>query len=240
MKKLLALILGAFLLFGSGIAEAGKRFSTIKLDLKRTVVLDGYVEDRTINPIINKIVEFDKISNKKIFLVIRSGGGYISSGNRLITTMVATEAPIIGVIDGYAYSMAAVIALYVDRLYMTETADIMFHEAKLCACGLEQHVRTRFFHFMKLLDKENSLIAAKLNMTLTDYKRAARGEFWLTADEAMTRGIAFGTVKGVAYPIPEQQRFRFFMSLDRTFIINGDDIWYGKFINGEKAFCEVP
>lgn len=246
MKRLLILLLG-FVLLHSSISYAGsavKRYKSLTPSEERTLVLDGYVWDNSVDPLVTKIRELNqKDSRAWIYLVIRSGGGSIVAGNRLISAVNASEAPVMGIIDGYAYSMAAVIALYVDSLYMVENSDMMFHEAAYCACGLEQHVETRFNHNKKWINEFNAQVAKKLKMSVEKYTKAQRSELWLTADTAVQRNIARGVLKGISYKIPKKPDFFwFFMSNGREddfILVDKEDIFYGKPMHGEKILCVV-
>lgn len=194
-----------------------KRFKTVNLNYERSIILYGEIDENSVNPIINTLITLNKQSEiEPIFLIINSPGGYISDGMRLINTIEAIKAPVIGIIDGGAYSMAAVIALYVNRLYMMEEADMMFHQASYSISGRRNENVSLFHHIEKMLDKFDSSIAKKLKMSAREYKITSINELWLTADDVVERGLAIGTLQEISYkvPIPKPSLFMFFSNFD--------------------------
>ncbi len=125
---------------------------SLTLNPDRTIILHGEILPDMIQNAINKLVDFEQQSlTAPIYIIIDSPGGYVESGWKFINALQATKSKTIGIVNGGAYSMAAIISLYVNKLYVMDSADIMFHEAAYCICGSESIASSRLKHTQKYL-----------------------------------------------------------------------------------------
>lgn len=209
MKKIIGfLTVLAFLCIGTAFAKSPKYYSGITLNPERTVILHGVIREQMIQDLINQMLDMEQIdSSSAIYVIIDSPGGYVSSGWKFINTIKAIKSPMIGVVAGRAYSMAAIISLYFDKLYMVDSADMMFHEAAFMIAGSETIAASRFKATMKQLGKLHKRISEALDMPLDIYKKKIRKEWWLLPEEASQANICDGILKSLKYEFDLQPRF---------------------------------
>lgn len=187
-----------------------KIYSRINIPEDRTVVLKGSIYNYRTDPVVEKLIDLDE-KGKPILLIINSPGGSMVSGDRLITTMKALDSKVICIVDGEAYSMAAIISLQCDKLYATENADFMFHQASLGAGGSLSIFKSRSAHWIKWIETYELDIAKKLGLSFKSYKAKIHNEWWMTAREAVEYGLVYGLIRGIKYKTPEENNtFWFF------------------------------
>lgn len=234
MKKILSLLVAVcFLVVGSAIVNTAmaakkkaKYYKELTLNPDRTIVLFGTIEPRMIQNAINTMIELEQFNDRMpIYVVIDSPGGYVSAGWKFINTLKAIKAPTIGVVASRAYSMAAIIALYFDKLYMVDTADIMFHEAAFLVGGSETIAKSRFFATIKYLDKLHKRIAQKLGMPFDSYKDLIQGEWWMLPEGASEAGICDGIIMSLKYKFNLPPSRFFLMTEDAD--LTGNNLFMG-------------
>jgi ATP-dependent protease ClpP protease subunit len=140
-----------------------------------------------------------KDSKKEIDVVIRSGGGDVMAGGRMIEAMDATKAPIVCVVDEYAYSMAAILLEHCDKRYVQKYADVLFHEAAFQLHGQETYFGSEYTHMIRWLNVYEQDVADRLGLPLGEYKTRCSHEWWLTAEEAVDNKAADAVVIGLKY-----------------------------------------
>lgn len=188
-----------------------KVYKKFNLPTERTIILKGGINSNSADTIVNRLIELDDSKKKKlIYMVINSPGGGIVSGDRIITTLKAMDNKVICIVDGGAYSMAAVISLHCDKLYATENADFLFHEANIIIGGSMTHVKSRYKHFVNWLESYEEQVAKALDVPLDQYLEKAEDEWWLTSREAARQGFVDGIVKGLKYKVEEEESYGFF------------------------------
>ncbi len=218
----------------------------LSISIDRTVVIDGMIDDSIVNEAINIIVRMiQESTDDPIYLVLHSRGGSWYAGHRLISTMRGIQKPkIIGIIDGYSYSMAALIALYADELYIVEGSDVMFHEAYYCVCGLSQHMEGRFNHELKLNQRIDKMVSDKLKMPIKEYQERMEKEWWLTDEEMRKRKLAKiipGITRRISKIPEEESLFSLFFNYqdrDKKFLIlQSGDFYFGKLSPDTRIQC---
>jgi len=185
----------------------------LKLDEERLILVRNGINNVVAQSFINDLDRLEKAnSSKPIYVVLRSPGGSIAAGFRMIAAMKATKPEIVCVVDEGAYSMAAAIFLHCDKKYMQAHSDLMFHEGSLGVEGDKRIVEERLRHYIRQMDELNEDIAKKLDMPLEVYLERVKFEWWLTADQAVEEGIADQAVDGLKYPFetPPPSIFTFF------------------------------
>lgn len=127
----------------------------------------------------------------EIAIHINSVGGDVHEGLGIYNTIKASTKPTVAVIDGVAYSMAAIIALAATKTEIAANGLFMLHNASGMDWGNAKQFRTT----ADLLDKyDNQLavgVAAKTGLSLAEVK-----EMWFnyednffTAEEAKTANL---------------------------------------------------
>lgn len=125
-----------------------------------------------------------------ISLRIHSPGGDVFEGTAIYNLLKNHPARVEAHIDGLAASMASVIAMAADTIYIPENAMMMVHKPWGIQGGDADDMR----RYAELLDKvESTLVSAyvqKTGRTEEDIKDLLKGETWMTGREAVEAGFA--------------------------------------------------
>ncbi|QJD60763.1 Clp protease ClpP [Pseudomonas sp. gcc21] len=125
-----------------------------------------------------------------ISLRIHSPGGDVFEGTAIYNLLKNHPAKVEAHIDGLAASMASVIAMAADTIYMPENAMMMVHKPWGIQGGDADDMR----RYAELLDKvESTLISAYVTKTgkpEEDIKALLKSETWMTGREAVEAGFA--------------------------------------------------
>ncbi|WP_241507904.1 head maturation protease, ClpP-related [Pseudomonas aeruginosa] len=126
----------------------------------------------------------------KINLHIHSPGGDVFEGTAIYNLLRNHPASVDVYIDGLAASMASVIAMAGDTIYMPENAMMMVHKPWGIQGGDADDMR----RYAELLDKvEDTLVMAYANKTgksADDIKALLKEETWMNGREAVAAGFA--------------------------------------------------
>lgn len=125
-----------------------------------------------------------------IKLHIHSPGGDVFEGTAIYNLLKNHPARVEVFIDGLAASMASVIAMAGDTIYMPDNAMMMVHKPWGIQGGDAEDMR----RYAELLDKvENTLVMAyanKTGKTKDEIKSLLKEETWMTGREAVEAGFA--------------------------------------------------
>lgn len=129
---------------------------------------------------------------------INSKGGDVFEGFAIYNMLLAFKAKINVYIDGVAASIASVIAMAGDNVYMPKNASMMVHESSGICFGTAQDMRAQ----AEAMDRVNAgIIQAymdKSGMKEADAKKLiSNGDTWLTAAEAVEKGLADKVIEPV-------------------------------------------
>jgi len=195
-------------MLGVDIADAKNATKKVRyvkglvLNPDRTIILNGAIQPFMIQDAINAMIAMEDLDERKpIFIIIDSPGGYVESGWKFINTLKAIKPYTVGIVSGGAYSMAAIISLYVDKLYIMDSADMMYHEAAYCICGSESIVASRLANTQKYLHKMHTRVAQKLSLPLNEYFDKIKSEWWLLAEDAVRANIADAVLMSLKYEL---------------------------------------
>lgn len=125
--------------------------------------------------------------NDVIELWINSSGGDLSSAEAIMSAISSTEATVVAIVNGKAYSAASMIMLACHEIVIMPTASVMCHEASWVSAGKgsDQKAYTEFS--TKKIDKliedvyEGFLSASEIHSVKNGK------EIWLVADEVNER-----------------------------------------------------
>lgn len=132
--------------------------------------------------------------NETIFIRINSGGGSIFEGMAIYNAIKTCKSETIGYIDGLCASMATVIAISCNKLYMSKNAMFMTHKAKANAEGNANDMRNTA-QLMDSLEEAMSVIySSKTGLTpdKAKDKYMNSSDRWITADVALTENLIDG------------------------------------------------
>ena len=131
----------------------------------------------------------EEANGEDIEVVINSPGGDVFSGSEIYTLLKEHKGNSIGKIVGIAASAASIIAMGVDKLYISPTAEIMIHNVQSRAEGDYRD----FEHEAGVLKDYNSTIAnaymLKTGMSKKELLDLMDKETWLTPQQALEKGF---------------------------------------------------
>lgn len=121
----------------------------------------------------------------KINVRINSGGGSIIDGLSIVTAMLNSKCSIDTYIDGLAASMAGVIAMCGEKVYMNDYGLFMCHNAS----GASHDVLQKFNELLQVIfEKRTCIEPDKMKQMMDD-------ETWLNAKECKAMGLIDEIVK---------------------------------------------
>lgn len=158
------------------------------------VIGDSYWDD------VNSQAFFDQLKaldGADVTVRINSYGGSVVAGTAIHTMLAMHSGKVIAQIDGYAMSMASVIAMAADEIQISEIGGFMIHSPWSFAAGNADELRKE----ADVLDgMEASLVNAyhsKTGIDKTELAQMLKDETWIYADEAVERGFADSTIKPI-------------------------------------------
>lgn len=129
---------------------------------------------------------------REIILYINSYGGSVFEGTAIYNQLRRHPAKKTVYIDGFACSVASVIAMAGDRVVMPRNAMMMIHNAWMHACGNAEELR-KAADDLDAINKGNRqayLQKAGDKLTEDDLVSMLDAETWLTAEDCVRLGLA--------------------------------------------------
>lgn len=181
----------------------------------------GYSDDMRTSDFVKQLKQLCD-QYKKVKLRINSNGGSVYDGLAIINAIKQFANQIEGYIDGVAASMAAVIALVLDKCYMNKYARIMTHRVSSGAYGNGDELRAVADQCDSMDNDLAELIAKKTGLSVPDAKKKfiTSEDTWLTADQALKAGLIDGTYDGEAIDVPEEADAEELVNLYETAFTN--------------------
>lgn len=129
---------------------------------------------------------------EKINLYINSYGGDVKEGLAIYNQLKRHPAKVTAYIDGFACSIASVIAMSADEVIMGNNALMMIHHAWMYAVGNAAELRKAADDLDIIDAASNSSYLAKAGDKLTEEKlnELLDAETWLNADDCIKYGLA--------------------------------------------------
>lgn len=127
-----------------------------------------------------------------IALYINSMGGDVKEGLAICNILKRHAGVKTAYIDGFACSMASVVAVSCDNVVMPKNTLMMVHNAWMHACGNPEELRKAASDLEKVNAAaiQNYLLHAGEKLTETDLRAMLNEEKWLSADECIEYGLA--------------------------------------------------
>lgn len=189
--KIQSLILSVMLAISISCASA----KTIKLTTRNTVTIRGEVSAKSMmkaqNDILKKITLLKK--DQPLYLVLQSPGGSVFDGKALINFLgvIKNLKHPIHTVGLSAASMAFVILEYGDKRFAVKDAVLMSHRPAVGLAGqfndgeLESRLRM-LKSYTTIIDEE---IAQKIGISIKEYKKLVKDEWWLVGKEAKKQNV---------------------------------------------------
>lgn len=163
---------------------------------ERRLFLVDEISDDTVTPIVKAIMRYniedkgkEKEERKPIILYLDTVGGEVTSGYRLIDTIVWSKTPVHIVNMGTCYSMGFYIFIAGDVRYASKNARFLLHDGTTGCSNSTGKARD----FIEFNDRVESRIRDDVltwtNITKDIYDSKIRTEWYMFADEAKSLGI---------------------------------------------------
>ena len=136
----------------------------------------------------DKLIELGDIN--EINLHINSLGGDVFEGLAIFNLLKQHKATVNVFIDGIAASIASVIAMAGDTIYMPKNSMMMIHNCWSYACGNSKEFRKLADDLDKIMEASIESYMSKVNITKEELKELLDAETWLTAQECFDKGFA--------------------------------------------------
>jgi len=139
-------------------------------------------------------IMYGQTSYKELYLRINSPGGDVFAGMTIRAAMLTCPANITVFIDGYAASMAAIIALSAKKVMISPYGKIMLHAVSGGAKGNAVDLERTSNMMRNLEDDLANIISKRCNMTATEVKAKYMDgtDHWISAQEALDMGLVDG------------------------------------------------
>lgn len=141
----------------------------------------------TAQSFINELNSLNGVSN--IHLHISSEGGSVQEGVAIYNALKRHQAKVDVFIDGWALSMASFIAMAGDKVYMSENALIMIHNAWGGGSGDARELRKTADILEKATDSLVDGYVLKTGKSREEISSMLDEETWMTAEEALEQGF---------------------------------------------------
>ncbi len=135
------------------------------------------------------VEQLKAITASTIAVRINSRGGSVFDGAGIYNAIRRHPAAVTTYIDGFALSIAGVIALAGDRVVMAPTAWFMIHDPWGFVEGTAADMRTTANALDKVAATIRDVYVAKTGMKADEVAAAMGAETWYTADEALAAGF---------------------------------------------------
>lgn len=134
--------------------------------------------------------ELDELGDINVLNVyINSDGGDVFAGQAIYSMLKRHKAKVNVYIDGLAASIASVVAMAGDVVYMPENAMMMVHKAWSMMVGTADDFRKMADDMEKIEESIVAVYTAKTGMNADEIKSIMSAETWLSAKDAKEFGF---------------------------------------------------
>jgi ATP-dependent protease ClpP protease subunit len=173
-----------------------KIWAVNKLDNQTAeILLYGYIGGDKVNAA-DFVAELKQLESKytTIKLRINSGGGSIFEGFAIFNAIKQSSCKIDAYIDGLAASMASVIVLACDKIYMSKVAMLMTHRPSGAAMGNPDQLRSTADMLEQLEETVCTIYKDRTGLSMDEVKSKYMGtsDNWLSAQDALEAKLIDG------------------------------------------------
>ncbi|MGK0269498.1 MAG: ATP-dependent Clp protease protease subunit [Cocleimonas sp.] len=158
------------------------------------IIGDSYWDDVNSKDFFDQMQALD---GADVTVRINSYGGSVVAGTAIHTMLAVHKGKVTAQIDGYAMSMASVIAMAADEIVISEIGGFMIHSPWSYTAGNADELRKE----AAVLDGMESVLVnayhAKTGIDKDELAQMLKEETWIYADEAVERGFASSTIKPI-------------------------------------------
>jgi ATP-dependent Clp protease, protease subunit len=147
---------------------------------------------------------------EKITLRINSPGGNVFDGIAIYNVLKQHKAKVVTYIDGYAASIASVVAMAGDEIYMAQNGIMMIHNAWALVVGNAENLRKNASELDKIDEAILSTYMTRVKKEKETICQMMADETWMSADECLEMGF----IDSITDPMEmaacfDLQRFRY-------------------------------
>lgn len=188
-SKFFGVILGGLLAL-AGVAGA-QEVKTIDLKPENTLVLRGPVDSNSASKAVKDLLTSQE---ETVYLFLASPGGSIFAGLELVDTIKSSGKNVICVAD-FAASMAFVILQACNERYVTQYGVLMQHVASFGLQGEAPNNFSMTSFLRSVFRKMNKEQADRLGMSVSDFNKKTRSDWWLMGSDAVKNNAADGVAQ---------------------------------------------
>lgn len=174
--------------------QEGKKL-TLKLytNVSKASFYDSDTDEKTEGQMHN-VAELDRLLEKNkdanlIDIYINSPGGDVSEGITIYNKLKRSKAYKRVYIDGFACSIASVIAMAGNAIYMPKTSMMMVHNCWSMAIGNARELRKQADDLDKINELGIAAYMSKFNGSEEELRKLLNEETYLTAQECLDKGL---------------------------------------------------
>lgn len=161
---------------------------TVKINLYGEI--NSYGENSSVE-FISRFSQAEK-DTEEIELHIHSVGGDVFEGNMIYNTIKNSKKKVTAYIDGIAASMASVIMLACDKIYMAENAFVMIHAPSSYMGGNAEDLEKAAKLLRAIEENFVKAYAKRTGKKEEDVREWMKGDNWFSAKEALEEGLIDG------------------------------------------------
>lgn len=177
--------------FKSGDTKA--KVGVVTLNAKNTYIFRGAVSNETVAKAQMGLMKLSRNLSRDsvIYLVLDTPGGSIQAGNTLVDTIRGLPQKV-KTITQFAASMGFYFVQALDERIITPSGVLMAHRAKVGGVSGEVpgEAVVRINMIMDIVREMEKVNALRIGVTLEDYQRVSRDEYWVSGEEAVRQGVA--------------------------------------------------
>lgn len=164
----------------------------ISLGSKNTISLNGPIDESSVLDLQLKIMKMSNElpRNSKIYLVLYTPGGSIFEGLALIDNFKAIPQKI-ETITLFSASMGFEIVQNLDTRYITPSGILMSHRGAGSVSGqFDGELEQRYKLIKRQITYMEQVAADRMNLSLEDYKKLVKDEYWVSGFDAVQENAA--------------------------------------------------
>ena len=141
------------------------------------------------------VEQFREARGEEVLVRINSEGGSVLEGEAILTAIRQHDEKVYGQIDGYAFSMAGIIALALREeegqggLTMPENGFLMLHEVRVGAGGTVEDLERMLAQIKSMNASIAAKVASAFNISEEEAAKRLKDEIWMNGAEALEAGI---------------------------------------------------
>lgn len=194
--KFLVILLAAFMSVPALAAKEKPSTPVLILKERNTVTFRDVVRFSSVKKV---QLEAMKVSSKlsksePIYLFLDTPGGSIVAGQDMITTLQALPQKV-HTVTNFAASMGYITVQSLDNRYILPTGTLMSHRAYMGEEGqVPGEFNTRSSYWMNRIEKIEKQMANRVGLSLSEYQKLIKDEYWVDGQEAVNAKHADRTI----------------------------------------------